>query len=77
MIDLVQATFDLVEIGKIVGSLGSATLLGIATYVLWSKREAERAAYETKLQAAQDKLDKFQDDRIRELSALLANLGGK
>lgn len=75
-LDLAQS-LDLVEIGKLVGSLGSATLLGIATYVLWSKREAERVAYEAKLQAAQDKLDKFQDDRIKELSGWLDSLGGK
>ncbi len=73
--DLAQS-LDLVEIGKLIGSLGGTTLLGIATFVLWSRREADRVAHEARLQAAQDKLDAFQEARIKELAGLLSSLGG-
>ena len=65
-------SLDLVEIGKAVGALGAPTLLGIGIYVVWSKL----AAAEAKLQAAQDKLDSYQEARIKELAGLLAALGG-
>lgn len=74
-IELAQS-LDLVEVGKTIGSLGSTTLLGIAVFVLWRKLDAERDAAATKLQAAQDKLDAFQEARIKELAATLAALGG-
>lgn len=75
-IELAQS-LDLVEVGKTIGSLGSTTLLGIAVFVLWRKLDAERDAAATKLQAAQDKLDTFQDARIRELSDIVKGLGGR
>ncbi len=73
---LLAQSLDLIEIGKAIASLGGTVLLGIATYVLWHKREADNAAAAAKLQAAQDKLDAFQEARIKELAATLAALGG-
>lgn len=62
---LAEASFDLIELGKAIGALGSTTLLGIAVYVLWGK-----------LAASQQKLDDFQDARIKEQAALIAALTG-
>ena len=81
------ASLDILEIGKAIGSVGAPALLGIAVYVLDKRREAERAACEAekrviqeagdrKLQAAQDKLDEFQNTRIKEQAALIAALSG-
>lgn len=58
-------SLDLIEIGKAVGALGAPTILGIAVYVLWRE-----------LKAAQQKLDEFQEARIREQAALIATLSG-
>ena len=60
---MLAQSLDLFEIGKMIGSLGSTTLLGIAVYVLWGK-----------LQKAQDKLDEFQEARIAEQKSLIAAL---
>lgn len=82
---LAEASFDLVEVAKLIGSLGATTLLGIAVTVLWlerrdiaAERKTEREESAKALKAAQDKLDVFQDTRIKEQAALIASLtGGK
>lgn len=74
---LLAQGLDLIEIAKALGSLGPAAILALGVIALWRKLEAEREAADKRLQAAQDKLDSFQDARIRELSDLLKGLGGR
>lgn len=75
---LAEASFDLIELGKMIGSLGSTTLLGIAVFVLWTRGERRDTESAAALKAAQDKLDAFQETRIKEQAALIAALtGGK
>lgn len=78
---LADASLDLFAIAKDVAQLGTPALLAVGLYVIDQRRERERSACEAekvairaeaekKLQAAQDKLDAFQDARIRELSEM-------
>ena len=82
---LLAQSLDLFEIAAKLGQLGAPALLGIAVYVLWTDNKAQRAACAAelktereaaaaKLQAAQDKLDAFQERERAENKALMADM---
>ena len=51
---LAEASLDLLEIGKAIGGVGAPALLGLAVYVLWTKREAAALAHAAEVKALRD-----------------------